>query len=103
MYKIIITKIINPNQALKSAVKYEMAIIISAIVGKISKIRYSKSPLIESVPLSITRKTSPVFLYELWFFELIWFNFTEKICKWMANSYKPGQMPSQTQTMEMFK
>ena len=57
-----VRKTINPNQAPNELTKYAIAMKISMNVGTIwNRIKLSR-PLIESVPRSMTRRTSPVFL-----------------------------------------
>ncbi len=57
-----VTKTIIPNQMLKLTEKYTTAMTMSTMVGRMEKTRYERSELMEFVPLSMTLRTSPVFL-----------------------------------------
>lgn len=62
MYSTIVENTIKPNQTLNCAIKYIIAMTMSTIVGVIENNMYESRLSIESVPRSITLRTSPVFL-----------------------------------------
>lgn len=73
---------ISPNQMLNADTKNTTAITISTRVGIIENNMYESRLLMESVPLSITRKTSPVLRLKCHRMGKLWRCLKSSVCNW---------------------